>query len=1004
MGRTYTQGTLLWIDDRFANADMPKALWQEVFGEQNDYLFRLMDLRLWVASNYEDALVALDELKKPEMIGSFVQCLVDLKIPRQAGCEDEMRFGIAIAKEIERRNLPLYFLSAKSDAYEPLHAANLGTVRYYRKQPEHGLWGLPNELSEAILKEFRNQISWISLEDIFDCCDDESNVKRRFNERREAIRHFPFFGSFRDLVERWEERSQVELEETFVVRATTDHSEEFVQQAVLLILQRLLTQVPGHYQVDYGLASDQEHRDFLDRRRNKGRAITITRIDPQKISLEEVRDLLQAAMRRPWISIFVIPNDESGDRYSEILSELRLPVVDELPQTRHGDTGARSELIRRTCAVIFQSWALDPDIGGDLLLPAAYLAHPELLINPIHWTVLHEAKNVARELSDPFEIANELLLAIEDIGKTQYQVIRRAAAQDKHVEYRYLLKVANQTITHSELSENMPVWVSRALDEWLNTSWHFPYGLSKEFSLLEGSDEMPTPAGNEHRQEVWRCRHWEHWEDSAFRILVGILKKYRTHQPDLDQLLDSSGHSADLARVWRFVDALGGEQFLRDDSQVDWEALEHLRWPHHRYPMPGAINRRLKAYGRYLWIQPEGLDLASALPMGRARYRMLADVVEGYHSTLTWLERVGRDLPRGWSSTMRYLALLIRQHRIAEEWARHPQRVGCHLRALLLNGTALTGLVRAMAGGELSKRKPMSPASGDIGRRLEHLGHQPWINGKAHLQPRWAEAAWVDRLAALKDHSAMHDVLRHELDGQFEPRANEAQRALLDLLSGLGSVSTEGKNAPRVSEDVTTQWRTFADAPANHTMRRDGWSADTSPSTRRLLATKGDQLWTLLDGLTLLSGTVFRFRHFHGYELLSAIHALDIDAAGNTEVREPAVVENVFELFVAAAEGLVAQLAWVLKHLGLDEQAASLAPPGVVMIEPKPLRIAAKRLAEHAEAVLTDEGLSLYLAGVGPGSELAFADASTRRVHTRGEDQGPKPVAQGRGKRTRRTA
>jgi len=958
MPQTYTRGTLLWVDDGFSDqvlpaksrqrtlsSDEPQQKWRDLFGSASDQLFRLMDLSLEIACSYEEAITAIANCTDPQAAGTFVFTILDLSIPR-GDSRPAVKHGIEVAEELRRRELPFVFLSAKTDATAALDQAGLGTVPYYVKEPSGGAWRLPDSLAQNVLSEFRRKISWVSLADIVAIMHRESDIVGTHKKVPEAFEYFPFFGPYGDFVQRREYKDRLDVPSAFVVTATVEHSDEFVQQALSLMLNQRCVRNPGGVRFHYGQA---HKREYLGKLRESHvvqdpDTICAIRIWPAETTVEELRDLLHEAGRRAGTTVFVVPNDEWADKYTELLRQFHIPTIEEVPQTPWGDAAAREELVKRTCALVFQQWSRPAEGRKVMPLPRGYLAHPELLINPIDWIALQEAHSVARELSDPYEITKELLLATHRMSAQHHRDFHKAVTRELPLPYRRLLCVGREALRQSKVAAELPAWIERALDMWLNTSWHFPYGLGKQFAQLQHA---------ENNEEAWRGRNWEAWEDSCYEVLVGMLAEYDEYRVPRDRLTD---RQADLARVRRFVHSLGGAGFLTGSpSAVDWESLESFRWPHHRYPMPAAINRRLKQAGRYLWIQPEGLDTALSLPRGRLRYRFLSDMVEQYSSALQWGRAVAPKLPLGWQSSVGDLVQVIRDNRVAETWHDRDGRARIW-HALLglvrnaapimliadwaLRGKRLAGMnVRESAEKFLKKSK----GSGTILSRIRSP-RAAWRHGCLvnTQQPVAAE----QYLRVLREVSQLLAAAPAETGVEAHGRATELGTALANLLTSQGRLP-EPPTADQPANPPTPQFAAIkaftADGKLGIVDPLECWSdrpsreiLKTSPVAmlESLFKTKGDYLWHMLDTLAILEHLSYPYRHFDGYHLLATINDLRIVAHDTLPKVEVPVIERVLDLFVAALEGLIAQLAWCVKLAGHDQRAAAIAPSSVSVQPP----------------------------------------------------------------------
>lgn len=944
--QTYSRGVVLWIDDRFANnfsTPDPDDVWGEVFGKFSDRVFRLMDLSLEIACSYEEAIDAITNAKEARAAGAYVLTILDLNIPERVGSTPRMKYGIEVAKELQEVGMPFIFLSANSNATSTLDEENLGTVRYYEKNPADGIWQLPEKLARSILSEFRWNISWISqLNEIVAALEPESDIVKTCKRSPEVFRHFPIFRPFHDYVEHCEYRGQTDLPHCFVVRSELDHCDAFVQQSLMLLLHDQIMLNPGKIRIRYGQAHEYDYTVELrnpDYMREHD-FISVLRIWPDEVTPENLEDLITDANHRAGTTIFIVATDESADRYVECLRQHHIPTIEELPGSHWSDPGEREELIKRTCTLMFQQWNRRSKSGHKFRLPLGYIEHPELLINPIHWVALLEAKSVARELSDPYEIVDELHKALDEIDVEHYEVIGNCLANDQPVPFEQLLKVGHDTILRSA-ADDLPAWTEKALDVWLNASWHFPFGLGKEFAQLQYAE-------TDH--ESWRPRNWEAWEDHCFDALFGMLDQFRKYNPRRTQ---TTARQHDLNRVGRFLNKLGGRRFLEDTDAADWEALESLRWPHHRYPLPAAVNRRLKAAKRYLWIQPDGLDIAPSLPTGRLRYRFLSEIVSSYSNVLDWGHEIAPHLPKGWRESVSHLLKLINEHEIVERWTDSEERrkIWSALKGLSRNATPVAYITaRTILARPLCKS----------GEDKDPAAFLQSVQGSGVILYA-IKQAWKERLT-------QYLVLTQETEGYEEAYATDLRRSLAFLQVARNVVESNGdsKGQPRLHSlgdsvaellDVLAncEGSQFGEAIANFLARPDEqmfqwWhrkddafrkameSVSDDPDVREaailgsLYRTKSDHLWATLDVASLLSQITFTHRYYDGYHFLSTLNDLRVCYKESIPDVGPAVISTVFELFLMSLEGLVAQLEFCLRTAGAVERADALIPPGVRVV------------------------------------------------------------------------
>lgn len=171
MGNSYSTGTLLWIDDDLAldEFDTPEGdldAWRETFGSVDNRVYRLLGMELVTAVSFNGTKAILDELTGPENSGRFVQAIVDLRIPRETGGTPEMKYGLAVARLLQKANIPFYFLSSSSDAMQELNQEKFDRIPYYQKKPAPALTMMPDALAHRILADFRNHITWLDISPI----------------------------------------------------------------------------------------------------------------------------------------------------------------------------------------------------------------------------------------------------------------------------------------------------------------------------------------------------------------------------------------------------------------------------------------------------------------------------------------------------------------------------------------------------------------------------------------------------------------------------------------------------------------------------------------------------------------------------------------------------------------------------------------------------------------------------------------------------------------------
>jgi hypothetical protein len=991
----FVRGTLLWIDDCFEDIgaqEVPAEVWHEVFGNQSPRLYRLMDLSLDLAASWAEGREAIEFYDSTAAAGTFCMTVVDLSLPRHRGDLPGIRYGVAIAKELMRRDMPFVFLSTNSNATEVLDREGLGHVPYYVKENKGGFLSTPETLALRVLSEFKSHIGWISLEEIINSMHEDCDLARTSRNCGEAFPFYPYFGPFREFVERWEYEERLEFPRVFVVRASADSSHEYVQQSLAIMLYETLLRRNEQLAIRYGEAHDSDYMDRL-RSASGGRhnSVAVIRVWSENTSVVAFGDLVSDALERPGWTIFVIQTDESTDRFSDTLRKARIAALDELPHISWGSTELREELVRRSCGLVFQHWHSEG--AGEMALPMAYLSHPELLINPINWVAILEAKTIAIDLSDSYEVVDELFKAIRGIDVDQRDAIRSSLNAELPVSYQNLLRVGNETLLNSETAEDLSLWIERAVDMWLNTSWSFPYGLGRQF--VQSQHEISASS-----DEAWRCNQGVKWQDACYESLVCMLNELTKHRTRLA----TTPREEDLNRVQRFVETLGGLRFLKDDYQnIDWEALESLRWPHHRYPIPATINRRLKDAGRYLWIQPERLDLAAALPEGRRRYRALAGIVDHYAATLNWAEKHVSDLPLGWAPNVQFLLDAIRNHEIGQIWRdlEGRRRLWSALLTLLKNATPVVFITdqiirgKPLVGSRHSAKSFLRCVKG-YGTILGRLRASANRRRGGYLVKTWRPMDIASEMTKVQQAHAFQQLfgkVKAGLPVSLESLLSSWQRLIGVLASEYGS----SKNlSDDVADEVCLRMREFfSDGPAVGD-NDDDWFipqeqlaslVDIWPEAHlaSLLGSKVDYLWYFLDVSTSLSHASHPYRHFDGYHFLASLNDLRVgskDGVPPQQVGLP-VIEQVMDSFVFALEGLVAQLSWCLAIAGYERESKALDSEHVRVTPPSDFtppptedlsQVFGVAISERAYAVGT-----LGIPGEGVVDQLCFYDGTQDR-------------------------
>ncbi|MBT3191897.1 MAG: response regulator, partial [Verrucomicrobia bacterium] len=399
----YSRAVVIWADDRFAGLSIDEAdVWRGLFGPQNDHVFRMMDLYIEVVTTAEGAVRALERHGNASGHGTFVIGILDLCIPRRSGTEPSLKYGISVAKEFRRRGLHFVFLSANTDASSVLGQEKLGTVPYYIKEPGMSPWRLPDPLVTMLLGELRTHVCWVTIESVIAALHRDSDVvfedyTQSSGEEAQfaAYRSFPFFGSYRDFVQRCEHRGELSLDRSFYIRSHRDHCDQFVMQCLLVLLNQVICANRGRVRISFGHVHDARSVARLRRHMVADETgcvhVSVLRVVADLVSAEAFAAVLDSVMTAVGLVIFVVPNDESADRYTELLRNHRVSALEELPQDRLTDGMSRETLLRRACMLTIQNWAVSGGSPVGLASSADLLSYPELLFNPIDWAILLDA-------------------------------------------------------------------------------------------------------------------------------------------------------------------------------------------------------------------------------------------------------------------------------------------------------------------------------------------------------------------------------------------------------------------------------------------------------------------------------------------------------------------------------------------------------------------------------------------------------------------------------------
>lgn len=1031
-GRSYARGCLLWIDDDLnvesIRQKSSEDFWRTSLGNIDDRVYRRLGLQVLLATTGEGALRALDSIRNhsPRNASDRGQLnwssdiytigVLDLSIPRRAGEQPHPRHGIDLAHCLRERGIPFYFLSAQSNALETLKKERLDAIPYHRKNFESGQPIMPEPLVRTIFNEFKNHVTWIDLAPLLDQLDHGSqipllmlgdprhahSIRPGNSSPKEARRFFPFFGSFRDFVERWEHRPVVTREQRLVLRAPQFHCDEFVMQCLLLILGDRI-QTSDRFVVHYcSLTNENALRYGIEKAATlQNNGAVVFRVLPQ---VKESRELFRQAVAAPTgcTTVFVVPNDESAELYLEDVPGDANSIFDDLPQVRPGDITAREELIRRACGFAFQQVRLDLGDETASALGPLYSENPEILAHPLNWVALMEAEHVEEFLSDPFEVLEVFFEAANDLQRldggfvssesvdiepedsvgappSRFPVgmtLKMALTQDLPIPPAHLLHLARSRIEGAGIQTGWPghpkmlSWALRAFDNWLNTSWQFPYGL--------GERAFRRHFGDETFRQVWE------------RHCLDVLVMLASLIPE-SALADSTDPRASgLLMAKRFLEHEDTRNLIasRGKNPILQDA-EFPRWPHLRYPMPAALSRYLQDSGKYLWVQSDHLDIATGLPTGGREFHDLEAVVWMVSERVKWIDQYASLLPVGWREPARFFVDIVQRRSYHETCQERPAELMEAIQSLLHNATPVSLLFhclvtgRPIAGVADSAEQVLKTLHG-CGAAIERIrGYRRETRHRVLRPVRGATGEWRRSVARLAySRRLLQELNRYQGSPDF--LWHHVSRASMELMNQIASIAampqsqSEGAGADSTS-DLFAAFSGWLEHPELH-MGEDWWKNGT-PATflvpglaeselKSLFGTTRAAYWWILDLLQEIRFATMPFRAYDGYLLLAILNDLRVENKavpkflGNADL-----LSVVLEAFLLGFEGLVAQLKFVLEEIGgqAAEAARGIALQNIELLRPveymppKP-----SHLSSVVRWQRTPDGSGLFVLGI-PG-------------------------------------
>lgn len=969
---SYSKGTLLWIDDDFASGfikhkDQETDPWRRTFGDAENRIYRLFGLNLEIATDLQNAFEAIEQLTSSENRDRYVQAIVDLRLPRNhSDPVPHMANGIQIALRLQERGVPFVFLSSARPALDTLTELRLDQYPYYRKAGRDNPTMMPDDLVRRVLFDFRNHISWLDLAPLLNKMTLPSNFPLAKN--CPWGRYFPFFGSYRDYVERWENRSGRQRNMCTVLRAPASHNDAFVTQCLLFVAASTMN--ADSIRFIYVSSRDQNAPAVLEGLRNVNPevaaplylSIRFTCDDPEQEKLLLLRILEE--FRGTPVAV-VLPQDERAD---ELLTTLALEpdvVFDDMPTTRLNDRTAREELIQRSSAFAVQSIRIKDAENTARPLNRLFLRDPNCLVHPTSWTFLNEAKEIDDEISDPYEI----LLALGEAFGTLESVGGENA--ENLLSGRPPLDIGllwpGRTV-YEKVAARHPIWIARSLHTWLRTSWRSPWGVAKS------------------NDDVWAGDLVEQWEVHCLKVAIDLAQEFvqaRCSNLPREEIDGEPFEIRNLVAVANFLIHKAVRHLLAGAAQQeDWVGFEALRWPHASYPMPAALNRLLKREGRYLWVQTDFLEYATIIEGGRRALERLEHRAETHYQRVAWLEKVEPTLPLGWREPLAEILEVLRNRQIDEVWHDDRRRMSMWyaLYSFVQNGVPLSFVFHALHSKEQGLKKDdvtdliKTQGEGKLlgiirGRRSatlkKHLAFSDSPSSSWYFRLREAQSAvkFLQAFTRFPGHqefigtmagdfqSAIERFCGVEVEGEQAVKAGALvkpglQKELMDIALDLS---------------VYDKQRAFFDkgfeGPAN------GGSLLQYGAVR---STALDLFMTAANATEYIRFCLRPIVYADGYHFLALMRDIRNRGSGGKDM-VPAIpvttLHTVMELFLLGFEGLVAQMKAVLSALGYDEISGRI-PLSTQEIVGQPATKG--RLADAVQVRVLDENRwELFTLGIG---------------------------------------
>jgi len=651
--QSYHKGILLWVDDNFIDRPFKKDqdIWENLFGKQSDKIYRLMDLELQIATDFDSGKKNLDKLAPEIECGTYVFCIFDIYLPRNEKNRNLISsdFGFRLAKYAFDKKIPFVFLSTASNITQRLISHGLTSVPFYQKQSQEQR--MPETLIRFILNQFRTHIKWVRLDEIIDDLANESMLINYSptNKNRLTDIYFPFFDSFRNYAERWELLPPLPKGTVVISRSPLEHCDNFIQQCLLIAICDIVLRYPKHVSLKY-LASDDPH--LLQHLRNENEdqiPVNAIRINTSKTLPNQFSELTKTIPANDNITFFILPNDESSDEYLNKIITQRKLIYEDLPFVSKGDNFSCETLLRESMSLVLHTQKFQID-DIETHAGSLYMKSPELLVHPLSWTILLDATLVIETLSDPYEIVDEIEKSFTEFRNKADKNTIAAIINNLPVNPHKLLNIGIETIKKDNSIDYEKIltsrWLPATLIQWLSYSWKFPYGLF-------GQNDQDSHDLTDNLREKW--------EDYSLSVLLLLNKQYKATDecPELNLVHRFLNH--------KFINQIvsGNIENIKDIQSDD---LLSVKWPYNTYPLPLSLSKKINQAGCNFWINSQYLDISRCFPFARDKMQHLVELTDFYGLYINHIETQVQSLPEEWGFYINQFIDWIKNDKIKNLW------------------------------------------------------------------------------------------------------------------------------------------------------------------------------------------------------------------------------------------------------------------------------------------------------------------------------------------------